>query len=358
MKALYLVFVLLAVSCTSPSSKKDSISSINVCKYSKWLKISESQDAVLIQIQNPDDTAKIYSIRLPNFDTNLRRGAYDFAERINSMACLSSTHIGMLAELDLRDHIVAVSNLKYVYDAQLKMSRPIELGEEQGIDVEKVLKSKAEIVVYSAFSSSFDKEKVLKKVGVHCIPNFDWREIHPLGRAEWLLLFGYLTGHEEEAKIKFKEICQNYADIKANVNTSISIRTLSGNITGDFWYAPAGESYHAQLLRDAGLNYVFSKEVGTGSLSYSFEKIVGLSDDIDLWLNPGFKSKKEILQAHPKSRLLPILKQSSLYCYTHNSNKYWELSACRPDLVLADYSELKRGDEVEIDKLVFYKRVE
>jgi hypothetical protein len=77
-----------------------------------------------------------------------------------------------------------------------------------------------------------------------------------------------------------------------------------------------------------------------------------------LWLNPGFKSKQEILQAHPKSRLLPILKQSSLFCYTHNSNKYWELSACRPDLVLADYSELKRGDEVEIDKLVFYKRVE
>jgi iron complex transport system substrate-binding protein len=179
-----------------------------------------------------------------------------------------------------------------------------------------------------------------------------------LGRAEWLLFFGYLTGHDEEAKIKFKEICENYEGIKSDTDTSSFIRTLSGNITGDFWYAPAGESYHAQLLRDAGLNYVFSREPGTGSLSYSFEKIVGLSKGIDLWLNPGFKSKREILQAYPKSRLLPILKQSSLFCYTHNSNKYWELSACRPDLVLADYSELKRGDEVEIDKLVFYKRVE
>lgn len=358
MKVLYLVVFLLAVSCTNSPSRKASNSSINVCQYSKWLKISESKEAVLIQIQNPDDTAKLYSIRLPNFKSNVTSGTYDFQEPVQRLACLSSTHIGMLSELGLQHHIVAVSNLKYLYDKQLKSAQLIELGEEQGIDVEKVIKSKAEIIMYSAFSSSFAKEKVLKKVGVYCIPNFDWREIHPLGRAEWILLYGYLTGNQEKAKIKFKEICQNYDGIKARTDTYKSIRTLSGNITGDFWYAPAGESYHAQLLRDAGLNYVFSDEPGTGSLSYSFEKIVGLTKGLDLWLNPGFKSKREILQAHPKSRLLPILEQSSLFCYTHNSNKYWELSACRPDLILSDYSELRRGREMDTIKLVFYKRVE
>jgi iron complex transport system substrate-binding protein len=358
MKALYLVVFLLAVSCTNSPDTKKYNSFINVCQYSKWLKISESQEAVLIQIQNPDDTAKIYSIRLPNFKSNVRSGAYDFEEPIQRLACLSSTHIGMLAELDLRERIVAVSSLKYVYNPKLKSSMPTALGEEQGIDVEKVVNSKAEIIIYSAFSSSFAKEKVLNKVGVECIPNFDWREIHPLGRAEWMLFFGYLTGYADEAKLKFKEICENYEGIKSNAGTSRSLRTLSGNITGDFWYAPAGESYHAQLLRDAGLNYVFSGEPGTGSLSYSFEKIVGLSQGIELWLNPGFKSKQEILQAHPKSRLLPILEQSSLFCYTHNSNKYWELSACRPDLVLADYSELKKRDKMNPNELFFYKRVE
>ena len=358
MKALYLVVFLFAVSCTNSPDTKKYNSSINVCQYSKWLKISESQGAVLIEIQNPDDTAKIYSARLPNFKSNVRSGAYDFEKPIQRLACLSSTHIGMLAELDLRERIVAVSSLKYVYDPQLKSSKISVLGEEQGIDVEKVVNSKAEIITYSAFSSSFAKEKVLNKVGVKCIPNFDWREIHPLGRAEWILLFGYLTGHAEEAKIKFKEICDNYEGIKMSVDTSKFISTLSGNMTGDFWYAPAGDSYHAQLLKDAGLNYVFSEETGTGSLSYSFEKIVGLSEGVDLWLNPGFKSKQEIIKAHPKSRLLTILEQSSLFCYTHNSNKYWELSACRPDLILADYSELRKGSELDSNKLVFYKRVE
>lgn len=358
MRVFYLALLLFTASCSNSPNREAIVSASNVCKYSKWLTIVESKESVLIQIQNPDDTSKIYRLRMPNFDTNLRSGVYDFEEPIQRIACLSSTHIGMLAELDLRDHIVAVSSLKYIYDPQLKSSRPIALGEEQGVDIEKVVKSKAKIVVYSAFSSSFSKEKVLNKVGVRCVPNFDWREIHPLGRAEWMLLFGYLTGHQKEAKIKFKEICRNYEQTKVNIDNSKSIRTLSGNITGDFWYAPAGDSYHAQLLRDAGLSYVFSNDLGTGSLAYSFEKILSFSSQIDLWLNPGFKNKKELLLAHPKSRLLPVLGQSSLFCYTHNSNKYWERSACRPDLVLADYSELKKGNDMDVNKLVFYKRVE
>jgi len=358
MKALYLVVVLLAVSCTNSPDTKKYNSFINVCQYSKWLKISESQEAVLIQIQNPDDTAKIYSIRLPNFKSNVRSGAYDFEEPIQRLACLSSTHIGMMTELDLRENIVAVSNLKYIYDSQLKRMSPLAVGEEQGIDVEKVVKSAAEVVIYSAFSSSFVKEKVLKKLGIQCIPNFDWREIQPLGRAEWILFYGYLTGQQKRAKLKFDEICQNYEKIKNSFDSSDSLQTLSGNITGDFWYAPAGESYHAQLMRDAGLSYIFSNEKGTGSLAYSFEKILGISSEINLWLNPGFKAKQEIIQSHPKSNMLPILGQSSLFCYTHNSNKYWERSACRPDLVLADYLELKKGDNMDSKKLIFYKRVE
>ena len=36
----------------------------------------------------------------------------------------------------------------------------------------------------------------------------------------------------------------------------------------------------------------------------------------------------------------------------------WELSACRPDLVLADYSELKKRDKMNPNELFFYKRVE
>ena len=358
MKVLYLALLGLVYSCTNAPAESNKKLVGNICEYSQWLSISEEGNQVLIEIQNPDDSSKIYRLHIPDFSSNEFSSSFDIDKPISRMACLSSTHIGMLSELGLQSHIVAVSNLKYVYDPQVKKNKPIALGEEQSVSVEKILKSKAEVIVYSAFSNSFSKEKVLNKLGILCIPNFDWRELHPLGRAEWMLLFGYLTGHQEKAKIKFNEIKAHYSDIKTKINGANPIKILSGNMTGEYWYAPAGNSYHAKLLKDAGLNYVFSEDPGTGSLAYSFEKILGMSTEIDLWLNPGFETKKEILQAFPKSNLLPFINQSSLFCYSHNANKYWERSACRPDLILADYAEMKNGPNVDGSKLVFYKKVQ
>lgn len=359
MKLLFFGIVLLLFSCGINSDGSQIPDSENLCKYSKWLRISESRDLVRIEIINPDDPSKIVKLQLPNFKSKKNKSqTYDVKNPIQKMAVLSSTHIGMLGELNLIDHIVAVADLKYVHNTKLKNKGAIELGEEQLISAEKIISSGAEMVIYSGFSNEFPKQELLHKIGIETIPNYDWREVHPLGRAEWILLFGYLTGHAEEAKNKFDQICTNYENIKDKVQGNESILTLSGNITGDFWYAPAGESYHAQLFDDAGLSYLFSKEKGTGSLSLSFEKILGITDNVNLWLNPGFQSKTQILRSHPKSRLLKPLRLSSVFCYSHDTNKYWELSACRPDLILSDYAELKKGIQMESNKLFFYKRVQ
>ncbi len=359
MKLLFFGFVLLLFSCGTELDDSEIPDSENLCKYSKWLRISESKDLVRIEIINPDDPSQIVKLKLPNFKSNKNKShSYNVERPIQRMAVLSSTHIGMLGELNLIDRIVAVADLKYVYNKKLNNQVPKELGEEQLISAEKIISSGAEVVIYSGFSNHFPKQELLNKIGVETIPNYDWREVHPLGRAEWILLFGYLTGHAEEAKNKFEQICANYENIKNEVQRNKSILTLSGNMTGDYWYAPAGESYHAKLFHDAGLSYIFSNERGTGSLSLSFEKVLGITENVNLWLNPGFNTKIQLLKTHPKSKLLAPLKLSSVFCYSHNTNKYWELSACRPDLILSDYAEIKKGSQMEPDKLFFYKRVQ
>ena len=359
MKFLFFGIVLLLFSCGTNSDGSQIPDAENLCKYSKWLRISETKDLVRIDIINPDDPSKIVKLQLPNFKSKKNKShTYDLENPIQRIAVLSSTHIGMLGELNLIDRIVAIADLKYVHNKKLKNKIPKELGEEQLISAEKIISSGAEMVIYSDFSNEFPKQELLHKIGIETIPNYDWREVHPLGRAEWILLFGYLTGHADGAKKKFEEICANYENIKNRIRGKKSILALSGNMTGDYWYAPAGDSYHAQLFDDSGLSYVFSKEKGTGSLSLSFEKILGITENVDLWLNPGFQSKTQILRTHPKSRLLKPLKLSSVFCYSHNTNKYWELSACRPDLILSDYAELKKGIQMESNKLFFYKRVQ
>ena len=358
MKILYFGLFLFILSCGNQSEVKTIPEDQNICKYSKWLRISEAKDVVQIEIRNPADAKQIVRLQIPNFNrpSNPSRD-YDLSKPIDRLVCLSSTHIGMLSELNLENRIVGVSNLKYVYNEKVISSSPVELGEEQTLSAEKIISSRAQAVVYSGFSNVFPKQDVLHKLRIQTLPNYDWREAHPLGRAEWILLFGYLTGHAEEAKKKFKEICENYQKIKNQIQNDQMIQTLSGNMTGDYWYAPAGDSYHAQILEDAGLSYIFADQTGTGSLSYSFEHILGMTSNIDLWINPGFDSKNRILKAYPKSKLLKPLKESLVFCYTHNSNKYWELSSCRPDLILADYAALKKGVSLSPEHLFFYKQV-
>ena len=48
---------------------------------------------------------------------------------------------------------------------------------------------------------------------------------------------------------------------------------ISGNLLNDIWYAPAGESFMAEMIKDAGADYTHRNEKGTGSLALSIEEI-------------------------------------------------------------------------------------
>jgi iron complex transport system substrate-binding protein len=211
-------------------------------------------------------------------------------------------------------------------------------------------------VVYSAFSGKLAIDNKLKKLGIITIPNFDWRETHPLGKAQWLLLFGYLTGKQDLAKKEFAAIVKRYNEVKSQSKKS-NVQTLVGNLAGDFWYAPAGGSYNATLLKDAGVNYIFKNSKGTGSLSLTLESVFSKLDSVSLWLNPGFMSKELLLANNPKAAYFPVYSKGEIYCYAYDMNRFWELSAIQPDLVLSDLQQII--DKFNSNKkLHFYKRVE
>ncbi|MDO7609534.1 MAG: hypothetical protein MUQ68_01660, partial [Crocinitomicaceae bacterium] len=185
MKLILFGFFFLLISCGTKPDDSQIKDSENLCKYSKWLRISETKDLVRIEITNPDDPSQIVKLKLPNFKSSKSKSqTYDVEHPIQRIAVLSSTHIGMLGELNLIERIVAVADLKYVFNTKLKNKGAIELGEEQLISAEKIISSGAEVVIYSGFSNEFPKQNLLHKIGIKTIPNYDWREVHPLGRAE------------------------------------------------------------------------------------------------------------------------------------------------------------------------------
>ena len=77
--------------------------------------------------------------------------------------------------------------------------------------------------------------------------------------------------------------------------------------------------------------------------------------NVKIWLNPGFSSKNEIVQVNPKAKYMPFFKEARIFCYTHDGNKFWEMSTLRPDWLLEDLAQIAAGKTTK--NLHFYKEV-
>jgi iron complex transport system substrate-binding protein len=265
----------------------------------------------------------------------------------------------MLAELNSINSITAVTDKKLIYNENLieKINNDLifSFPENQNPNIEKIVESGSKIIVHSAFGGDFPNEEKLKKFDIYAIPNFDWMEAHPLGKAEWILLFGYLVGKEKLAKIRFNHIEKEYLkQIEKNVLSDKVV--LMGNLMGDYWIAPAPNSFNAQFIKDAGGIYLFESHQSVGSLNLNFENVVDESKNTSIWINPGFDTKKKILDSNPKANLINAFNERYVFCYSRNLNKYWELAPIQPHLVLSDYINIIQNDNLE--NLYFYQKVE
>ena len=305
----------------------------NLCKYSKYLHIYQNAKGYKIEILNPDQQRKVQ--------------AFIITKPFERIAVLSATHVGMLSAIHQQQKICAVSDSKYLYNPILKkrldQNLVTDLRSELGFSSEKVLRSKAQVVVYSGFGNESQQLKRLAKANIMSIANYEWRENTPLARAEWVLLFGILTGQFEEAHQFFKRVEGNYLRLQKQVlqhNHSNQLPVLiSGNLYGDQWIAPAGQSFEARIYKDAGFAYLFSKAQGSGSVFKSLPEILQKGTTVGLWLNPGQPTRSRLLKQYPKAKFFPFFNKR-IFCYTAHTNKYWEQVAVRPDWLLEDLSQI------------------
>ncbi len=278
---------------------------------------------------------------------------------IKHIAALSQTSVGMLSKLNALETITGISKIDYVYSPEIKKrfkTKEIsEFGDETNVPIEKIVKSKTKLIIYSGFGSEFDGEDKLKKLGIQSIPNYEWRETHPLGRAEWIKFLGILIDKVSEANTVFEEIKSNYEDLRWKIRDLDNFpKVISGNFYSDQWTAPAGNSYMAILFQDAGAKYVYESSKGTGSVFLPIEKVVFDNRKTKYWINPGVPTKGILSEMNPKSKFIGAY-ENGIYCYSHEMNKFWEMSAIEPDFLLADFIHIFHPEFEPESELHFYK---
>jgi iron complex transport system substrate-binding protein len=158
---------------------------------------------------------------------------------------------------------------------------------------------------------------------------------------------------------------KNYLEAKKlAVKATNKPTILSGAIMSkDIWNLPGGDSFVAQFLQDANLDYLWKEASGKGSLSLSFESVFDKGAAADFWIAPGyFSSKEQLVNSNKLYTEFKAFKDDNIYTPTTKKGKtggviYYELAPTRPDLVLKDMIKITHPDLLPNYKLTFFEKM-
>ena len=368
-----LIYILISISCKNEVIKVDIKQRFeNNIKYANGFDIITKNGIKKLIIKSPYQNSKDvfeYQIKNKTVPKNINKNNLIIEVPLTKIVVTSTTHIPMVELLNEEATVIGFPYSKYVSSEKTRQlidsGNITEIGKENSLNTEILLDLEPEIVVGYSVSSADKSLTTIKKAGINVIYNGDWLEETPLGRAEWIKFFGVLFNKEKQADSIFKIIETNYLEAKKIALTAIKKPTiLSGAIMSkDIWNLPAGNSFVAQFLKDANLDYLWKNSKGKGSLSLSFESVFDKGVNADFWIAPGyFSTKEQLLNSNQIYTKFKAFENGNIY--TPSTKKgttggviYYELAPTRPDLVLKDIIKITNTDLLPDYKMTFFQKM-
>lgn len=302
------------------------------------------------------------------------REAYDgvIEVPVRRIASLATPAIAHLADLGALDRIVALDDGDYVYNREVRRrlaegSLPA-VGSGSSFNLERLLTATPELVILSVIGPDDPTVKRLEAVGIPTLALADWREQSPLGRAEWVKLFGAVLGRQEEAQAIFEPRAREYQQLRSRTATIPQERrptVLTNAPWQGSWPVPGGDSYVARLIEAAGGSYLWGEREGTGSIFLDLESVLQRGAGADLWinLNQGWRARADAVETDPRLAAFEAYRSNEMYHHNRRvresgANDFWEAGATRPDLVLADLMHIFHPHLLPDHELVYYRRLE
>ena len=317
---LYLLSVLIFASCTpAPEIESDDCEEM-VLSYAEHFSVQRYEDYDIIDIDGArycltDDTASA-----PPDCTVIKRtdciyvaasSAMDLFRGANALDTvkMTSTEADKWSIPEIR---TLVENEDIVY-----------VGKYNAPDFEYLLSENCGLAVESTMIYHSPKtEQMLTDIGIPVLTEHSSYESHPLGRLEWVRLYGVLTGHEEEAEIFFDE--------KKEIFESVTTLGETGR-SAAFFYLSNGRvnirkpgDYVSQMIDIAGGRYIFTADmldVGEDSLStmnIGMESFYTAAKDADVLIYnstiTGSADMESLLEAAPVLADLRAVKSGDVWC--------------------------------------------
>ncbi|WP_291097745.1 MULTISPECIES: ABC transporter substrate-binding protein [unclassified Flavobacterium] len=374
-KFLFFLFVISFIGCkqNNKTSKNTIATSENSIQYAKGLEIYKRKGFSIVKITNPWPEAKenfTYILKEKNgiIPDSLKQFTV-IPIPIKSIVVTSTTHIPSLELLGVENTLIGFPNTAYISSEKTRelidTGKIREVGTNESLNTEVLIDMKPDVIVGFGLNNSNPILDNLQKSGLKVMFDGDWNEQSPLGKAEWIKLFGALYELDSKANAVFSEIEAAYNNTlalakKATVRPSV----LCGSMYQNQWFVPQGESWASLFLKDAQSDYLWKNTKGTGSLPLPFENVLELAKNAEFWIAPGnFASLKEMSDSNPHYNQFASFKNKKVYSYAVNKGAkggiiYFEWSPTRPDWVLKDLIKIFHPELLPNHKLFFYQKLE
>lgn len=365
-------------STRKPSAQSNAIKAVSFpyqskAKYADGFRITYHKNYKLLEIAHPflneTDTLRYALVPRELQDQLTFTDAREIAIPIRSMIATSTTHVGLAEMLNAGRIIKGIVDAEYVFSKKIRQR--VKDGEivnfpNGKINRERALMMQPDLIMLSAGQpAQTDTYHVLMNAGIAILPNGEWLETTPLGKAEWVKVLGALLNKEKLANQKFKAVAARYHKLETRVKAVDEKPLVINNLPyRGAWFVSGGNSFFATLLKDAGADYSWFGTEKTGGLRLSFEAIYEIGLRADIWLNPGSVTKKEqILTVDPRLNAFKAFKTGEIYNRNKRKrpsggNDLWESGVVHPEVVLADLIKIFHPQILPDHELYYYQKVE
>ena len=301
---------------------------------------------------------------VPEGPENLDDSIQVIQQPLNHIYLGATAVMSLFDAIDALDHVsmTALKESGWTVENAAKRMREGKLvyaGKYNTPDYELILAQGCELAIESTMIyHTPDVKEMLEELGVPVLVDRSSYESNPLGRTEWIKLYGVLTGKEEAANAFFEKQKESVAELENYSST--------GKVAAFFYLTTDGKvvvrsstDYVPSMIKMAGGVYAFDgvvDEDGKTSVSMTMESFYEKARDADYIIynasiDSSVKTIEDLIKKDEVLKEFKAVKNGA--CYTTGSSMYQ-----RTDVIanmILDFHKVFTGQDT--DQLEFLEKM-
>lgn len=275
---------------------------------------------------------------------------------IENIYLVASAVMDMFVSLNALDR-VGFSGLKedswYIDEAREAMERGeiLHAGSYAAPDYEQIVSKGCGLAVENTmiYHTPEVKEQ-LEKLKVPVLVDYSSYESHPLGRTEWVRLYGALTDKEEEAKAAFEKEVEAFETVEQGEKTGSTVAFFYITANGEINVRRSSD-YLPKMIEMAGGSYVFEhlgdeEDTASSNVTMQMEEFYAAAKDADYIIynsttTEELSSIEDLLEKSSLLERFSAVQEGHVYCTTKNLYQ----SSMELGTIISDMHKMLTGED-------------